>query len=240
MKYIFQILFVLLLTCGTASYCFSEKPTVKNDTRKLVLKKFDARKIHAYQKDRDFVYEEQAIATESWVDRLLYKIYRFLIRIYPESRLGKSVYIILFVGFLLLIIFLFLRRGVPGLFYKSKKIDQGVSIGDELDASDGDIEKGIQAAIQRQDYRLAIRYLFTKSLKLLVAKELIKWQLNKTNRDYAYELKNESLRQSFCQLSDLFEYAWYGNFLVGVQVFETIYAEFNQFFNTFSLEEPIR
>ena len=159
--------------------------------------------------------------------------------LYPETKWKRVVYITILLGFFLLIGFLILQKGLPGLFYKSKLIPQNVSFGDDLDATDGDLDKGIQAAIQRQDFRLAIRYLFSKSLKLLVAKELIKWQSNKTNRDYAFELKDESLRSRFVQLSDLFEYTWYGNFVVGNQVFDTINAEFNQFFNTFSLEETV-
>ena len=50
--------------------------------------------------------------------------------------------------------------------------------------------------------------------------------MNKTNRDYAREIKDELVQQSFRQLSKLYNYVWYGQFNVSHHEFYAIEKEF--------------
>ena len=43
-------------------------------------------------------------------------------------------------------------------------------------------------------------------------RELIVWDIEKTNSDYVYEIKDEFLKQEFSYLSYLYNYIWYGEF----------------------------
>jgi hypothetical protein len=60
--------------------------------------------------------------------------------------------------------------------------------------------------------------LYLQNLKILTDKDLIAWQPNKTNRDYQYELI-PALQQTFKHITDVFEYAWYGQLHVSANDF---------------------
>jgi hypothetical protein len=70
-----------------------------------------------------------------------------------------------------------------------------------------------------------------KLLKKLTDNNLIKWQIDKTNRDYSIELSNSKYTNQFNQLSLVYEYIWYGDFKLN----ETIYKDTINQFNSFSL-----
>ena len=66
---------------------------------------------------------------------------------------------------------------------------------------------------------------------MLADKNLIIWQPNKTDTDYLREIDKPGLKQSFKNITDIFEYAWYGNLSVAKDDFAEIQKEFMQFQN---------
>jgi hypothetical protein len=90
---------------------------------------------------------------------------------------------------------------------------------------DGEIEK----AIAQHNYRLAVRLLYLKCLKQLSDSELIRWQIDKTNSAYIYELTDPAQKQAFGTLTRQFEYVWYGNFFIDQQAFKMISLLFQNF-----------
>ncbi|UOQ72023.1 DUF4129 domain-containing protein [Hymenobacter cellulosilyticus] len=60
------------------------------------------------------------------------------------------------------------------------------------------------------NYRLAVRLGYLFVLKQLTDQGLIQWQPDKTNHDYLQELKAGQLRPAFRELTQQFEYVWYG------------------------------
>lgn len=91
-----------------------------------------------------------------------------------------------------------------------------------------DFRKEIEAAVGKEDFKLAIRLYYLRTLKTLSEKNLIAWQPNKTNRSYFHELK-PAIQRDFGSLTDAFEYSWYGNFEVGKSDFDEIRAKFENF-----------
>jgi len=77
-----------------------------------------------------------------------------------------------------------------------------------------DFEKLIKEATKSGENRLLIRYYYLWLLKKLSEKELIDWDVEKTNSDYLYEIKSEKLRDEFAYLSYLYNYIWYGEFVL--------------------------
>ncbi|MDI1316504.1 DUF4129 domain-containing protein [Flavobacterium sp.] len=75
-----------------------------------------------------------------------------------------------------------------------------------------DFEKLLQETLKNGDNRLAIRYYYLWLLKRLAEKNIIEWHTEKTNSDYAYEIKSTDLRTDFQYLSYLYNYIWYGEF----------------------------
>ena len=83
-----------------------------------------------------------------------------------------------------------------------------------------DFEKLIKQSIQSGEHRLSIRYYYLFLLKKMSEKELIEWDVEKTNSDYIYEIKLPQLKADFEYLSYLYNYIWYGEFDISQQEFE--------------------
>ena len=92
-----------------------------------------------------------------------------------------------------------------------------------------DFEQAIAEAARQGNYRLAIRLLYLRSLKNMADKGYINWQINKTNADYLREVSSRPWQPSFAQLTNSFEYTWYGGHMIDVQVFNDLQNKFQQF-----------
>ncbi|MDP2158837.1 MAG: DUF4129 domain-containing protein, partial [Flavobacterium sp.] len=44
------------------------------------------------------------------------------------------------------------------------------------------------------------------------AKQVIEWDVEKTNSDYLYEIQNPAIKSQFEYVSYLYNYIWYGEF----------------------------
>ena len=68
----------------------------------------------------------------------------------------------------------------------------------------------LQQAEATGNYRLAVRLGYLEVLKQLADQNLIRWQPDKTNHDYLYELPIGTLPPAFRELTRQFDYVWYG------------------------------
>ena len=57
-------------------------------------------------------------------------------------------------------------------------------------------------------------------------KSIIDWNPEKTNSDYLYEIKNDSLKTDFQYASYLYNYIWYGEFEINDTNFLSIKKTF--------------
>jgi len=66
------------------------------------------------------------------------------------------------------------------------------------------------------------------SKKTTLKKKVIEWDIEKTNSDYLYEIKNEKLRNDFAYLSYLYNYIWYGEFELEEETFTKAIQSFEK------------
>lgn len=99
----------------------------------------------------------------------------------------------------------------------------------EEDISSIDFSERITKAINVEDYRLAIRWLYLKQLYVLNEKKAINYQPYKTNIDYSNELLNASFLQSFKSISRIYDYVWYGEYPINIKTYQAFESEFKQF-----------
>ncbi|MEO0898521.1 MAG: DUF4129 domain-containing protein [Bacteroidota bacterium] len=97
-----------------------------------------------------------------------------------------------------------------------------------LDINKESFDQRIIDAEQAKDYRLAIRWRFLALLKKLNEGKRIIWQINKTNRDYYREIKNELEKDQFDDLALVYDYAWYGDFLVNESQYNKVKESFGR------------
>ncbi len=91
-------------------------------------------------------------------------------------------------------------------------------------------EKAINDAVLVGDWRSAIRWQYLRSLHMLEKKGLLEFLPAKTNFDYLNELRKTKLQEGFSGLSKIFEYVWYGKFLID----QKAYMEYSELFNRYN------
>lgn len=106
----------------------------------------------------------------------------------------------------------------------------------ELDENihDIDFNTEIERATEANNYRLAVRLLYLKSLKQLSDNGVIDWQPHKTNTNYINELTNAQQREEFKLITRQFEYVWYGDFLINSDIYKKIAPLFSNFKSSLS------
>lgn len=128
-------------------------------------------------------------------------------------------------GIIALVALYFLARA---LFHREGNwvFSRSPQAGLRYDEGTGNIESAdfddlIRRALAQNDRRLATRYQYLRLLRELSRRGFIEFDKEKTNSEYAYEIREEALRRQFQYLSYLYNYIWYGKF----EVDEPTYAK---------------
>jgi len=208
------------------------------DSSNIRVKKFDAKALQHYRADKDFNYNGEAInkGESLWV-RFWHWVWRVLFGWVADARYSTYLqYFLLTVSALFLAYIIFKSVGidlVKLMTAEAKKVS--VPYTETLEnIHEINFDTEIENAIAQHNYRIAVRLLYLKSLKQLSDKNLIQWQIDKTNSAYVIELANPDQRQLFGLLTRRFEYVWYGNFTIDRQTFTSV----NQLFQTFIKQLP--
>jgi len=92
-----------------------------------------------------------------------------------------------------------------------------------------DIAPFLQAALNAQNYALAVRLYYLQIIKNLAGGGLIRWSKEKTNRDYLHEMRAHRLSNEFRGLTAHYERVWYGNQSPDAQAFADMEPAYQQF-----------
>lgn len=134
-------------------------------------------------------------------------------------------------GAFVTIIILFLSSSNISLFRKKHlavetKEEEGEF---EEDIFSMDHEREIRKAEEQGDLRRAIRYLYLRTLKDLVQKDLISYRHESTDSDYMRQLAQTEYYRDFGRLARHFQYAWYGKFSVAPPLYKLVGEDFANF-----------
>ena len=177
-----------------------------------------------YLNDQEFNYHQQEEG-KSFLKRLFEKIGLLIQKLLGTGSLNKysdltSIVFKLLCGLIVLVALYFVIRIL--LNHKGKwffnKNDESIVIdinNTEQLIQSADFEQLISVIEKNGDTRQGIRLYYLWLLKDLKDHDLIDWHPEKTNSDYLSELKEETLRKEFSYLSYLYNYIWYGRFLIG-------------------------
>jgi len=103
---------------------------------------------------------------------------------------------------------------------------------DEEIIQNSNLDELLASAISLENYRLAIRYQYLKTLKQLSEKKLISIDKDKTNSDYLLDLKNTKHRKEFSYIAYIYEYVWYGEFKISASDYADLQLSFINYNNT--------
>lgn len=184
-----------------------------------------------YRSSRDYNYERDAPPPDNpltriwnWLDQ---KIADFLTSSAYED-FWQYVFLAMIAG--LVIWLLYKVEFIGGLFVKKS---EEVWAYNRITENIHELDFGglIEEAVAAQNYRLATRLYYLKTLKQLTDKKWIHWQPTKTNRTYLEELQQTSFKEDFERLTFQFEYVWYGEFGVTESQFLQLKEQFVAFSN---------
>ncbi|MDR2954614.1 MAG: hypothetical protein LBV43_05995, partial [Prevotella sp.] len=204
-KHAIRNIFVILLCCiyiplSAQSDSIAQVASSSED-KTVDFRVPDKGKIEEYSKDSRFDYSQVPTGKISAWDRIkywLYDTFNDIVRAVSRSGMPGIVVIVIFA---LLIVLLILR--FSGIDFRKvlgkKEIDTPeIDIYTE-NVHEMDFDTLIANAMKNNDYRLVIRFLYLKNLKLLSDKEIIEWKTNKTNYSYQHEISNSALRSKFLE-----------------------------------------
>lgn len=204
-----------------------ETDTLLPDSSRIEVRQMDEEVLTTLKADPDMDYGRSPSAINLWerFQRWLNSLINSLIGAAVSANWFNILLIILSVVALIYVILRLMKVNV-NMFYTGKQAATPYGVLDE-DIHAMDFDKLIQEALQLNEYRLAIRLLFLKSLKLLADKHHILWQPGKTNHDYLNELSAQNLKTGFNELNFYFEYAWYGNFTINEALYKKVDTLYN-------------
>ncbi len=84
----------------------------------------------------------------------------------------------------------------------------------------------IEKALDTDQFNLAVRFLYLKTLKDLDLANKIIWAENKTNSDYRKELPKH-LQSDFDRMTYNFEYSWFGEFEIDFERYKAILEHYH-------------
>jgi len=222
------LIFIFLQIFSLPMFVIAQKNVDYDINTKIKVKQSET--IDKYLNDKSFAYVNDNLKFQmSFLDKVIYKIQRFLYKLFSYKHSDTVFYIFISVIFLFVIIKIFGLNYQAILYRKPGKAKSKLDVFSE-DINSIDFDELISRYIQYKNYNLAVRYLFLKYLKYLSDTEIIAWETNKTNFDYRNEIKNTKYFQNYQKLSFFYEYIWYGEFPVDKEQFEYTKQEFDKSF----------
>ena len=234
-KLIILILFFFCSTIGAQDslavtkkekIIFTEKDIVV-DSAFVALKPF-AKNFKKKYTDKEFIYEFKTPEKNAW-DRFKESLANFFKNIFSftDSKSAVNFVDILLRTIAILIVLAVIYMIAKAIMNKEgqwifgRNSDRKIINYDEIEKNLHlvDFEKLIQKSLESGENRLTIRYYYLWLLKKMSEKQIIEWDVEKTNSDYLYEIKNEAQKEDFAYLSYLYNNIWYGEFELDEETF---------------------
>ena len=128
---------------------------------------------------------------------------------------------------LVLIIFFLVRTNVVSARRTSKTEDEQPENPENI--FDINYQRELDKALKEKNYRLAVRLMFLRQLKVLSDKNIIQYKHERTNLDYLMQVRSSRYYKDFFRLTRNYEYVWYGKFELQPETFNVIKTEFENF-----------
>lgn len=234
----YSFLVLLLYTFLYSTKAYSIKDDAKStlsiplDSSSVTVRKLNDEAQQKLLQDKEYRYDRIGPPPKSLWDRFWEWFWRQIDKIFSSKggNIGWEIFkYALIVTCIVLIVFLLLKNNIRALFY-----GKGASVHIDFKEFEEDLhlinfDDLIEDALVKKDFRKAVRLHFLRLLKELTDHNLIKWQIDKTNKDYTMELVNSRYDSLFKELAFTYEYIWYGDFQLDETSFKNAIAKFKEF-----------
>lgn len=212
--------------------------TVKQDHSTLWPRSFNEENIEKYKNNKVFDYrvvQHEPTWYERAYDWVMQKLGNFLRWVFGNET-GSSIVVFIakllpyLIGAIILFLFikLFLKVNATNIV-DTKKNNTVISFKDEEELiKNSDLNELIDNALAQNNYRLAVRYYYLKTLQQLSKRNIIDWQGQKTNEDYLKEIDNAALKNRFSNITYLYDFIWYGEFPINSEGYAQAEKQFDE------------
>ncbi|KVV14135.1 DUF4129 domain-containing protein [Flavobacterium sp. TAB 87] len=232
----------LIEETGTALHTTDSSRIIQLDSSTISKKSFVKNFKDSY-KEADFMYEFKTPEKNAWdrfkdwLAQLFQKLFQFSSN-ETSVNLVKIVLKVIAAAVVIFVIYLIVKAIInkegQWIFGKDSH-KKNINYSDiEKNIHLADFEKLIQESLQSGHKRISIRYYYLWLLKTMAQHHHIKWDIEKTNTDYLYELKNQAHKEEFGYLSYVYNYIWYGEFEIDENTFVKAEQRFKKALKTFS------
>lgn len=91
-----------------------------------------------------------------------------------------------------------------------------------------ELERRLEEALAREDFREAIRIYFIFIIKDLSSKNWISWERKKTNMSYLIEMRSKPQFNLFNETVSIYDIVWYGNYTITKSIYNDVEPKFKQ------------
>ena len=233
-------LIIATLFFSSVGFSQQEKDSIalQEDTQSVIQQRGYSEDLQKKYAGEDFDYGSAEGATQNIIDRFLNWLGDQLGDLFgvdiPPGTLKVIEYIIYALMCALVIYLLvkfFAGEHMGSIFSKKASPLIDINLAEEHIESI-DLDALIKEALAQNNYRLAVRYLYLGVLKNLSLHQIIEWRFEKTNSDYEREIKNNTLKPLFHEVSYLYDYIWYGEQRIDQTIFNAAAARFEKLKNS--------
>jgi hypothetical protein len=200
------------------------------DTSFIEVRQPSAEKIKDFKNDRDFWYDREDVPHTIW-DKIWLWFMQQINNIFFTKAFGVFIDSLLYaiIGIsIIFIVYNLVKSKKHGVLYKQRN-DNYYQEYLEEDIKAIDFNVLIKNAVEQNDFKTAIRFYYIKILKKLSAKKIIDLKIHKTNRHYLKEIKTENIKNSFDEITYLFEWICYGEIGIDANGYREVENKFSDF-----------
>ena len=199
------------------------------DSSDITVRTVDAETFRELTNSREFEYNEIPENPDTLWSRIRAWLFQLIGKIFDSK--WASIFIrIAFIGIFVAVLLSVINQILGGKLttsFTGNKSDKDLSLNiTEERLHQQDYDELLQSALEKNEFKNAVRILYLKALQDLTKAELITWKANKTNSDYLRELSSHPAKSTFSRLTYFYEYVEYGDFEInrdGFQKFRDIY-----------------
>lgn len=191
---------------------------------------FDKDIISEYRENEEFNYldpiQEEAgwwSQFKNWIGNIWHQFWEWLLGDYQGSGFWSFIIDILpyliIAGIIAFIVWLFIKLNPEFTIFKNKDTPRVFFTEEEEIIKSKNIQALIDKALEKKQYRLAVRYFYLLVLKNLSEASLIRYEFDKTNTDYLQEISVKNITKEFNRATNIYNHIWYGNFQVNLTDF---------------------
>ncbi len=203
------------------------------DTSAITLRAMPDSALAAFRDNPEFDYSKDVQQGTSWWALLKRWFWELVNDLFSQKGVKQALSIaekLLIAGAIIALVLFFSKTGVRSLFSRRVAVAPDFEVISE-NIHELDFAAQIDEAVRTGDYRRAVRMYYLRMLKQLTDAGAITWSPEKTNRDYARELRRNApaVAEDFVRLTMIFERVRYGKYNVNLPEYSRLAPEFEAF-----------